>query len=153
MTTASSPCREFCNSLGLLILRLGVGGYMLTHGWGKLQTLLDGNFKFAGDPIGIGETLSAIGIVASEFGCAILIMAGLLTRLGAFGIVFAMSVAAFVVHADHSWTMGEGPSKEPALLYLIPALALIFTGAGKISLDHLIWSRCCARRANTRAAS
>jgi uncharacterized membrane protein YphA (DoxX/SURF4 family) len=37
--------------------------------------------------------------------------------------------------------MGEGGSKEPALLYLIPFLALIFTGPGRISIDELIFAR------------
>lgn len=152
--------RDALNSLGLLILRLGIGGFMLTHGWGKLQLLMEGNFNFVGDPIGIGEKLSAVGVVAAEFGCAILIMAGLLTRVGAVGIVFAMAVAAFAEHGNDPWTMTEGfqrfmeqqdkmpppRSKEPALLFLIPGLALIFTGAGKVSLDYLIWKRCCSRR-------
>jgi uncharacterized membrane protein YphA (DoxX/SURF4 family) len=30
-------------------------------------------------------------------------------------------------------------SKEPALLFLIPFLALVFTGAGRFSIDGLIW--------------
>jgi uncharacterized membrane protein YphA (DoxX/SURF4 family) len=38
-------------------------------------------------------------------------------------------------------------SKEPALLYLVAFLALIFTGAGRYSLDALIRKR---RGASTR---
>jgi uncharacterized membrane protein YphA (DoxX/SURF4 family) len=64
-----------------------------------------------------------------------------------------MAVAAFVAHRDDPWTSQAAAqafragtskswsSKEPALLYLIPFLALIFTGAGRYSLDHLIWRR------------
>jgi len=40
------------NSIGLLILRTGIGGCMLTHGFGKLQMLLVGDFDTFGDPIG-----------------------------------------------------------------------------------------------------
>jgi len=129
-------------SIGLLILRLGVGGYMLSHGWGKLQMLIAADFESFADPIGIGKAPSLVGVVLAEFLCSALVMIGLFTRLAAIGPVFAMGVAAFVFHADDPWFMGEGPaSKEPALLFLIPFLALVFTGAGCISLDALIFRR------------
>jgi len=145
--------QELMNSLGLLILRLGMGGFLLSHGWGKLQMLLAGDFEKFADHLGLGTTLSLIGIVLAEFVCALLVMIGLLTRLAAIPVVFAMAVAAFVVHANDPWSMeqaaklfmaGESKSwasKEPALLYLIPFLALIFTGAGRFSIDGLIWPR------------
>ena len=41
-------------SIGLLILRIGIGGYLITHGWGKLQMLLAGGADKFGDPIGLG---------------------------------------------------------------------------------------------------
>ena len=66
------------NSTGLLILRLGIGALMLTHGWGKLQMLL-GGAEFH-DPIGWGGKVSLVMIVFAEFVCAIMIMAGFFTR-------------------------------------------------------------------------
>ena len=48
--------QDLSNSFGLLLIRLGVGGYMLTHGWGKMQMLLSGTGT-VGDPIGVGEKL------------------------------------------------------------------------------------------------
>ena len=143
-------------AIGLLVLRLGIGGYMLSHGVGKLRMLLDGA-EFA-DPIGIGNSASLLLVTGAEFGGAILVVLGLATRLGAASIVAAMAVAAFVVHADDPWSMetaakaffaGESQSfasKESALLFLIPALALVFTGGGPISLDRWIASRWRARR-------
>ena len=91
---------------------------------------------------------------ARAFGCAALVVLGLGTRLAALPVVFAMGVAAFVAHGSDPWTMGEGAklfmsgaskswgSKEPALLFLIPFLALVFTGPGLISLDALIGMGC-----------
>lgn len=128
-------------SIGLLILRLGMGGYMLTHGWGKVQMLLAGEFEKFADPLGIGLTFSLIGAVFAEFVCAALVMVGLATRLAAIPLVFTMAVAAFVVHGSDPWTMGAGASKEPAMLFLIPFLALAFTGPGRFSLDALILQR------------
>jgi putative oxidoreductase len=85
-------------------------------------------------------------------------MAGLGTRLAAAVVVVSMAVAAFVAHGGDPWTMGRAyeiflagetsypASKEPALLYLIPFLALTFTGAGRFSIDGLLASRRHGRR-------
>ena len=147
------PMSDAFTSIGLLILRLGMGGYMLTHGIGKLQMLLEGKFDQFSDPIGWGSTMSLIMIVVAEFGCAILVMVGFATRLAAVTLVIAMGVAAFKVHGGDPWTMGAAAklfsageaeswaSKEPALLFLFPFLALVFTGAGKASVDALIGAR------------
>jgi putative oxidoreductase len=140
-------------SIGLLILRLGVGGFMASHGWGKVQMLLAGQAEQFGDHTGLGATASLILITFAEFVCSILVMLGLLTRLAAVPIVIGMGVAAFVVHGGDPWSSETAAkaffakqsenwfSKEPALLYLIPFLALIFTGAGRLSIDGLIWRK------------
>jgi putative oxidoreductase len=122
--------------LGLLILRLGAGGLMLTHGYGKLQMLRAGKFADFPDPIGIGSTASLWLIVLAEFVCPILVMAGFLTRLSALPVVIAMCVAGFVVHAADPLA-----TKELSLLYATSYLALLFTGAGCISVDGLMWGR------------
>lgn len=142
---------DLATSIGLLILRLGIGGYMLSHGTGKLRMLMAGDFEKFGDPIGVGSTASLILVTVAEFLCALLVMAGLFTRYAAAPVVIAMAVAAFIVHAGDPWSMGTAAqaffagdseswsSKEPALLFLFPFLALIFTGAGSLSLDG--WMR------------
>ncbi len=135
-----SNWRQLTTSFGLLILRLGVGGFMATHGWGKLQMVLAGDYENFGDPLGLGKGLSLIMVMLAEFVCALAVMVGFLTRLTALPVVFAMGVAAFVVHGGDPWTMQPtGASKEPALLFFIPFLALVFTGPGKFSVDALIW--------------
>jgi putative oxidoreductase len=140
-------------SIGLLILRIGIGGYLITHGLGKVQMLLAGGADKFGDPIGLGSTLSLALVTMSEFLCALLIILGLATRLAAVPVVISMAVAAFVIHAGDPWTMGAAAnaffsgasktwfSKEPALLYLIPFLSLVFTGGGRLSIDGLIAMR------------
>lgn len=151
--------QDIATSIGLLTLRLGIGAYMLTHGWGKLQMALAGGFDKFGDPIGLGSGLSLALMTAAEFFCALAVMLGAATRAAAAPVVFGMGVAAFVVHGADPWTPGEGArlfttgaakswaSKEPALLYLIPFLALIFTGPGRFSVDELIRSRLRGRGA------
>lgn len=150
---------DLTTSIGLLLLRLGMGGFMMSHGWGKVQMLIAGNFEGFGDPIGIGSPLSLVLVVGAEFVCAGLVMLGFATRFTALPIVMAMGVAAFVAHGGDPWTMGEGArlfmekqapswaSKEPALLFLIPYLTLALTGAGRFSVDALLGSRRAAGRA------
>ncbi|MFG0283407.1 MAG: DoxX family protein [Phycisphaerales bacterium JB039] len=129
-------------SVGLLILRVGVGAFMATHGWGKLQMIFDGKFDQFGDPLGLGSGLSLVLATGAEFFCALLVAIGLATRFAAAPVVFTMAIAAFVVHASDPWTMQpQGASKEPALLFLIPMLALVFTGPGRFSLDAILWPR------------
>lgn len=142
--------KELTESLGLLILRLGMGGYMATHGWGKVQMIVNNQYDQMGDPIGLGNTLSLVLVTFAEFICAIAVAMGLGTRLAAIPIVFAMGVAAFVVHGSDPWTMGEAAarffakeseswaSKEPALMFAFAFLALVFTGPGKFSVDAVI---------------
>lgn len=141
-------------SMGLLILRVGIGGYLLTHGYGKLQMLLHGEFDKLGDPIGLGSRLSLVLVVGAEFLCSLLVIVGLGTRFAAAPVVFSMGVAALVAHQHDPWSMETAAnaffagtskvwfSKEPAMLFLIPFLALIFTGAGGFSIDALL----CGRR-------
>lgn len=142
--------RETLSSAGLLILRLGVGGFLLTHGVGKVKMLAVGNFEQMGDPIGIGPVASLVLITLAEFLCSILVMLGLGTRFAAIPVVIAMAVAAFVALGGEPWTLEKAAqkffagetqfpaAKEGALLYLIPFLALVFTGAGRYSLDAWI---------------
>lgn len=130
------------SSIGLLILRLGMGAYMAMHGWGKLESLRAGEFANFPDPFKVGEKNSLMLAVAAEFVCPILVMLGLATRLAAIGPIVAMSVAAFIVHAADPWTMsGAGGSKEPALLFLTGFATLFFTGAGRFSIDDMIVRR------------
>ncbi len=116
-------------NLGLLLLRVGFGGMMLTHGIPKLLKMLSGDFSF-GDPIGIGETTTLILAVLCEVFFPILVIIGFKTRLSAIPVIITMIVAAFVVHAADPFGI-----KEKAILYLIGFIAIALLGAGKYSVD------------------
>lgn len=119
--------------LGLLLLRLVSGGVMLTHGLPKLQKILAGNFQFA-DPIGIGPELSLILVTFAEVICAILILAGLLTKPAAIPLIIDMAVAFLIAHQTDPF--GD---KELTLIFLGMFLTLFFTGPGRYSLDRGIF--------------
>lgn len=116
------------NDLGLLLLRIGFGGFMLTHGIPKISML--SNPSDFGDPIGVGPTLSLILALIGEVLAPILLIVGYKTKLAAIPAVITMAIAAFIVHASDD--LG---TKEHALLFLIAFLVLFFTGAGKYSID------------------
>lgn len=123
-------------STGLLLLRLALGGMMLvSHGWGKLIHFGEKAGVFP-DPIGLGSQISLSLTIFAEVFCSIAIILGLATRLVAIPLIITMFVAAFIIHADDPWQ-----KKEFGLLYLVPFLALVFTGAGRFSLDAVIKKR------------
>lgn len=126
---------DVTTSIGLLVLRIGVGVLMLTHGWGKVQMLFGDPPPAPFDPIGLGQTTSLALAALGEFVGSLLVVLGLLTRVGALLVVATMAVAAFVVHANDPWLMSGGAAKEPALIFLTAFLTLVFTGAGRYSLD------------------
>ncbi len=124
---------DWKTDIGLLILRLGVGSFMLFgHGWGKLISFADKADTWA-DPIGLGPTLSLSLAIFAEFFCSLAIILGIGTRAAAIPLLITMLVAAGIVHADDPWG-----KKEFALLYGWAFVALLFTGAGKYSLDAMI---------------
>lgn len=129
-------------SSGLLVMRVGFGLMMLIgHGIGKIEdyqklseiwTVPDlWPLSYMSKPVSLMATIGA------EVGAAALLVLGLMTRPAAFVLGFAMCVAAFQVHAIHPFFSKGGPSKEMAVLYLIPCFALILSGAGQWSLDAL----------------
>lgn len=113
----------------LLVLRIAIAGFMLSHGLPKLSTLLAGDWSF-GDPLGIGSSPSLVLTVFAEVVCSLLILIGLLTRLATLPLLFTMLVAAFVVHAPDPFG-----KKELALLYALVYATLFFAGPGRYSID------------------
>ena len=120
-------------SLGLLILRVAAGVLMMTHGWSKIQNF-EGMVQSGFDPVGMGATLSVVMLIGAEFIAALFIVLGLLTRLSAVPLIVAMSVAAFVAHASDPLQV-----KELSLIYLTIFATLMITGAGKYSLDSILF--------------
>lgn len=134
--TATNPT---ATSLALLLLRLVAGGFMaIGHGWGKASGGDPSKFP---DPLGIGNSASFYGAVFGELICAALIAIGLFTRLACLAPIFAMAVAAFIVHSADPFFMGGGKAKEPALIYLAMFATILLAGPGKYSLDALIFGR------------
>jgi putative oxidoreductase len=128
-------------SLGLLILRLVAGLTIAGHGAQKLfgwfggagfVKMMQGYQKQGFKPAWLWTCLVIVG----ELGGGLSLATGLLTPLGAAGMVGAMVMAIFKVHWKNGfWNSNRGI--EFPLSLLGAALAIGFTGPGNYALDAL----------------
>ncbi|MEB2779492.1 DoxX family protein [Algoriphagus sp. C2-6-M1] len=117
--------------IGLLIMRLGAGGMILTHGYPKLMRVFgDESIKFM-DFLGLGSVVSISLAVFAEFFCAILLLIGFKTRLATIPLMITMLIEVFVAHSADPFGRKELP-----LLYFIVFLSILIFGPGKFSLDR-----------------
>ncbi len=123
-------------STGLLLLRIVAGAAMMFHGWTKIQNPFGWMGADSATPA-IFQALAAI----SEFGGGAALIIGLLTPLAAFGIAATMLVAISKHVGKGDPFFGKGGSWELAAIYLSIAVLLMMTGAGKFSLDWLLFKR------------
>jgi putative oxidoreductase len=115
-------------------MRIVLGIIMLAHSWSKVTNI--------SHHVGLVQSLGMPGWLAylsaaAEFGGGIAVLVGLLTRLGALGIAIDLAVAIEKIH----WKNGlRGPNgMELPLAVATLAFALIFFGAGPISLDGIVF--------------
>ena len=125
----SNKMTRFYDS-ALALLRIVFSLLVMTHGWSKLERILDGNLNF-GDPLGLGSTLSLYLVTFAELVAPVFIIVGFKTRIMALITSFAMAVAAFIAHGADPFA-----KKEMALLYLVGFLSVALMGAGRYSIDE-----------------
>ncbi|MCC6313192.1 MAG: DoxX family protein, partial [Thermomicrobiales bacterium] len=131
--------------LGLLALRLAVGGLLMGHGSQKLFGWFDGP-----GVAGFGGFLESMGYKPgkqwatlaglSEFGGGALTALGLLHPLGPIATLGAMGVASVTVHGGKPIWAAKGGAELP-LTNIAAAIALATIGPGQYSLDHALGIR------------
>jgi putative oxidoreductase len=125
----------------LLILRLALGLVAIGHGVQKVSHHLGGGGLVAEAAVlardGVrGGRLSAAASGVTQMGAGFLCCVGILTYLGAAGIIGVMLVATFAKLHNGFWAQNDG-CEFPLFLATMGA-ALALAGPGNWSLDHVI---------------
>ncbi|CAM05335.1 DoxX family protein [Saccharopolyspora erythraea] len=131
--------------LGLLVMRLVLGGIFAAHGAQKLFGALGGP-----GPEGFAQALTGMGFQqaatlslvtgGTELGAGALLVLGLFTPLAAAGIVGVMANAVALKFGSGFFASGGGVEFEVTLGAM--ALGLMFTGPGRVALDYgRVWFR------------
>lgn len=134
----------------LTIARLALGIMIFAHGAQKLLGWF-GGYGFEGtvgwmtSQLGIPALLATV-VIATEFLGGLGLIAGLGSRLAAFGVATTMLVATLMVHASNGFFMNwsgaqQGEGFEFHLLAVGLALVVMIRGAGALSLDGLVARR------------
>ena len=119
--------------LALVALRLTLGIIFIGHSSHKVYGHLHDYSNFIGG-LGLPAWLGYVSAF-TEFLGGILLILGSLTRAAAFALLIDMIVAMAKVHWKHG-LMGNGGYEFPLALATM-AFALIFFGAGPISIDAI----------------
>jgi putative oxidoreductase len=145
----------------LLVMRVTLGLAFFLNGKGKLGQLpnITKYFESLGVPM---PGVNAVMASATECVGGLCILVGFLTRIFgamlAFVMVVAMATAKLCLTGGKGCDLPDGWAKMSCLsqtvtvfgfnewLYMVMFGLLIFTGPGKISLDHLISRRLEGRR-------
>ncbi|GIU19993.1 DoxX family protein [Shewanella sp. MBTL60-007] len=132
-------------SASTLPLRLIAGIIFMAHGAQKLFAWF-GGYGLEGT----GQWMESIGLAPGylmalmagsvEFFGGILLIVGLLTRPTSFVLAITMIVAIVSAHIDNGLFMANN-GYEFALTLLAISISLVFSGAGKLSVDNAVAQR------------
>lgn len=132
-------------SLSVVPLRLVAGILFIAHGAQKLFAWF-GGYGLEGT----GQWMESIGLApgylmalmagSAEFFGGLLLIFGFLTRPTSFVLAIIMVVAIFSFHIDNGLFMATNGYEFALTLFAI-SISLMFSGAGKLSLDNLVAQR------------
>ncbi len=102
--------------------------------WSDISSVADW-FGSLGIPF---PTLNAYMAATTEMVGVILLTLGLFTRIISLPLIIIMIVAIKTVHLVHGFSAGDNGFEIP-LYYMLFLLIFVAFGAGKFSLDHLLF--------------
>lgn len=118
----------------ILLVRLCVGVLFFESGRGKIFFKLKDYFAELGIPFPL---LNAFIASSVEFFGGICLILGLATRIAAAPLAVVMLVAIVTVQLEKAGTVGDF-LYLPEVLLLVIFVWLVFSGPGRISVDHLL---------------
>jgi putative oxidoreductase len=124
------------HALGLLILRLGVGGLMLFHGVAKVLHL--DSLDFISNKLVAADlpAMLAYGVFIGEIVAPLMIIFGILSRIGGLLVSINILFAIFLVHSNELWQLTQhgGWQLELQAFYLVGGLAILLLGSGRYAV-------------------
>lgn len=127
-------------SLFLLAVRIIFGILLMNHGIQKWSNFQELSMTFP-DPLGMGSPLSLGLAIFGELVCSMGFIIGFLYRLAMIPMIFTMSVAFFVIHANDVFVV-----KELAFIYLVVFILMYIAGPGNFSIDYFIGNQLIKRK-------
>ncbi|MEK6826001.1 MAG: DoxX family protein [Nanoarchaeota archaeon] len=123
-----------------LLIRVALGIVFIVHGYMKLFGGILGTTGFFSS-LGIPTAgFFAIVVAIVEFFGGIAVLLGIFTRIASALIFIDMLVAFILVHGKNGFLVSNNGFEFVFVLGLM-AVSLIFSGAGKISLDKMIFKK------------
>jgi putative oxidoreductase len=123
------------------VLRVILGFLFAAHGWQKFNEWTIAGTQAAFTQMGVpAANISAPLVAGLELAGGIALILGVLTRMVAALLAVNMIGALFLVHASAGVFADKG-GYELVLLLGAAALALALTGAGRVSVDRLLFGR------------
>lgn len=145
LTNVTNTITKTEQSISPLSLRIVAGIIFTAHGAQKLFAWF-GGYGLEGT----GQWMESIGLApgylmalmagSAEFFGGLFLIFGLLTRPTSFVLAITMIVAIFSVHIENGLFMTAN-GYEFSLALLAVSISLLFSGAGKFSLDQAITKR------------
>ena len=121
--------------IGILILRIAVGGLLLLHGVHKISDGLDNQMQLLSQNGLPGQLMYFVYI--SEIVAPVLLLIGVFTRISSLTVVITMITVIYVIPVPLLGLDQHGASMiEVQLLYLLIPAALLFTGPGRYRLKR-----------------
>ena len=130
---SSSPLLQ---TTGLTLIRCILGAFLIYHGWevfseSKINEYLEWDaFKSS------NRKLLVMTGKASELIAGIFFVFGFLTRVASLLSIGTMTYITFFLGHGKIWYEDQYP-----FLFILLALVFFFTGAGRISLDNLLFKK------------
>lgn len=123
-------------TMGLTLIRCILGAFLIYHGWEVFsESKMNEYLKWDMFKNGSGKFLAYSGKTA-ELVAGILFLFGFLIRLASLITLGVMFYITFILGKGLIWYEDQYP-----FLFMLLALVFFFTGAGRISLDRLLFKK------------
>lgn len=138
---SQTPLPATGSNIARIVLRIGLGVVFLAHGWQKIFefTIPGTQAAFAQMGVPLAQLVApAVGFLELIGGAALIL--GVLVRPVAAVLALDMLGALFLVHAP-AGIFAENGGYELVLVLAAGATALALAGAGRYSVDALVFGR------------